>query len=451
MHGLCKLGRILRPTVLSLLAVITAMPVWAGTWSTQVVLATHAYSGTVTLDAAGNMTSVWYQSSLPDGTPVNEIWASSAAFGQPWSAPINISGPIGVASAKPSVRSAVSGSVTAIYNSPSLGGTYVDRPAGGNWGVPGTTNGVNQFYVSNDRGDQGLAWAAGQTRVDAGATSIAVVQRPAGGTWSSATAIAKGAHLHLQDSVAAPDGSMAVSWESFDAVCGSRTCKTSNWVLHVSTRAAGAGSWVDSGPLLGPDSSQHFGQLAADGVGDLGVISFSGGNVVSLVRHGSSWTAPALVSPISSLEVPLAGTGRDNRVYASDSAGHATVVGWGSPQVTNLVAVDGNLATNTWGKVTTISGADQYPNYFDFAMSSKGTAVAFWSIMGTGGNTIWRAASRSGPGVPWNAPATVGTSFEGGGMPEGVAVNGAGQAAVVFHGYSSDYLTYIEYTNTYQP
>lgn len=53
--------------------------------------------------------------------------------------------------------------------------------------------------------------------------------------------------------------------------------------------------------------------------------------------------------------------------------------------------------------------------------------------------------------MPWNAPATVGTSFEGGGVPESVAINGAGQAAVVYHGYSSDYLTYIEYTNVYKP
>jgi len=30
-------------------------------------------------------------------------------------------------------------------------------------------------------------------------------------------------------------------------------------------------------------------------------------------------------------------------------------------------------------------------------------------------------------------------------------VNSAGQAAVVFHGYSADYLTNILYTNTYKP
>jgi hypothetical protein len=428
---------------------LASMPASAGSWK-QAVLANNAFSGTITLDASGNLVSVWYQNALPNGTPVNEIWASSASFGQPWSAPINISGPIGVASGNPSVRGSTSGNVTAVYTNPNTGATYVDRLAGGNWGVPGPTHGVNQFYVSNDKGDEGLAWGTGGARPTT--STVAAVQRAAGGLWSSASTIATAPHLVLDGSLVAPDGSMAVAWESFDSVCGSRTCKTSNWVLRVSTRPLGAQNWITSAPLLGPDAAQHFGQLAADAAGNLGVIAISGGNVVSVVRHGGVWGGSAVVAPLTSLEF-YTGTGRDNRIFASDSAGHATVVGWGNPQLSTLVAVDGNLATNTWGKVTTISGPDQNPNYFAFAMSSTGTAIAFWSVTPAngGGNTLWRAATRTGAGVPWNAPATAGTSFEGGGTPEGVAVNGAGRAAVVFHGYSSDFLTYILYTSTYQP
>jgi hypothetical protein len=144
------------------------------------------------------------------------------------------------------------------------------------------------------------------------------------------------------------------------------------------------------------------------------------------------------------------GTGHDNRVFASDSAGHATLVSWNTG-LTSIVAVDGNLTTNTWGKVTPISGSDQFPNYFDYAMSSTGTAIVLWSTMDTSSNTTWRAATRGGPGVAWNAPATAGTSYDGGGVPDSVAINGTGQAAVVFHGYSSDFLTFIQYTNTYRP
>jgi hypothetical protein len=113
--------------------------------------------------------------------------------------------------------------------------------------------------------------------------------------------------------------------------------------------------------------------------------------------------------------------------------------------------VDGNLTTNTWGAVKTISGADQSPGYFDFAMSSAGKAIAFYAVSDVNSNYTWRAVTRSGPTAAWSAPTTVGTSFEGGGVPEGVAINAAGQAAVMFHGLTSDFLTNLEYTNTFQP
>lgn len=84
-------------------------------------------------------------------------------------------------------------------------------------------------------------------------------------------------------------------------------------------------------------------------------------------------------------------------------------------------------------------------------MSSSGAAIAFYPLLNTNGNTTWRAITRPGPGKPWNAPATAETSFEAGGTPDGIAVDNAGQAAVVFHGYSPDYTTNILYTNTYKP
>jgi hypothetical protein len=295
---------------------------------------------------------------------------------------------------------------------------------------------------------EGLAWGTGGARPTS-STVVAIV-RPAGGVWSPPATIAAAPHLSFDGAIVAPDGSMAVAWESFDSVCGSRTCKTSNWVLHVSTRAAGSQSWVDSGALLGPDATQHFGQLAADGVGDLGVLSIQAGNIVSKVRHGSTWSSTVVVVSDSTFQY-YTGTGRDNRIFASDSAGHATIVGWGNLQLTNLAAIDGNLTNNTWGSPTTISGPDQFPGYFDFAMSSSGAAIAFYPLLLQSGTTTWRAITRPGAGKPWNAPATAGSSFEGGGTPDGVAVDSAGQAAVVFHGYSSDYTTNILYTNTYKP
>jgi hypothetical protein len=135
-------------------------------------------------------------------------------------------------------------------------------------------------------------------------------------------------------------------------------------------------------------------------------------------------------------------------VFASDSAGHATLVSWNNG-LTSIVAVDGSLTTNTWGKVTPISGSDQFPNYFDYAMSSTGTAIVLWSGHQPQHHLARRNTKRAR--LAWNAPATAGTSFDGGGVPDSVAINGAGEAAVVFHGYSSDFLTFIQYTNTYHP
>jgi hypothetical protein len=425
-----------------------ASPALAGTWGTQAQLSTNAFNGTIALDAAGNMTSVWYQSSLPNGTAVNEIWGSTAAFARPWSAPINISGPIGVASGNPSVRASSSGTATAVYNNSSGVAMFSDHPAGGSWTAPGATNGVVGFYTSNDHGDESLAFGGGGPRGTA--NPVKVVHRSAGGSWSSASVLATGAYVTLEGSVVAPDGTMAVSWESYTSVCGSRTCKTSNWTLHVSTLAAGAQTWVDSGPLMGPSTSQHFGQMAADGLGDLAVASISNGDVVTIVRRSGIWSAPAVVAPLTSVGY-YTGTGHDNRIFGSDASGHATFVGWNNG-LTSLMAVEGNLTTNSWGAPQVISGSDQDPGYFYFTMSQSGAAIAFYPLVPFSGSTTqWRAITRASATSAWSGPVTAGTSFDAGGNPESVAIDANGQAAVVFHGYSSDFTTYILYTNTYMP
>jgi hypothetical protein len=431
-------------------ALTAATCAWAGSWSTQATLASSAYQGTIGLDAAGNMTSVWFQYNAPNGTAIDEIWASSAAFGKAWSAPADVSGNLGPAQNNPGVRVSAAGDATVVYTNQSLGTVYNDKPAGGSWGTTHATNGVNGFYVSNDAGVEGMAWGTGGARPTS--STIVAQARPVGGAWSTPAILAAQPHLAFDGATIAPDGTMAVAWESFDSTCGSRTCKTSNWVLHISTLASGSQTWVDSGGIMGPDTTQHFAQLAGDSVGDLGVIALQAGNVVSKVRHGAAWSSTVIVVSDSGFQY-YTGTGRDNRIFFSDSAGHATLVGWGDIHLDSLAGIDGNLSNNTWGAPTTISGSDQFPNYFDFAMSSSGTAIVSYSLVdlsGTG-TTTWRAITRSGAGKPWNAPATTGTSFEGGGTPDGVAVNAAGQAAVVFHGLSSDYLTNILYTNTYKP
>jgi len=426
---------------------VAATSASAGTWSTQTTLANDAYQGSIALDGSGNMVAVWYQN-MVNGVVTHEVWASTAPFGKPWSAPLDISGGVGSTTGNPSVRSSAAGFSTAIYSSPTIGTAYVDHPSGGAWTSPRSTNGVNQFYVANTNGDEGLAWGTGGARPTS--STVMAIRRPSGGVWSAPATLAAAPHLAFDGALVAADGSMAVVWESFDSTCGSRTCKTSNWVLHVSTLAAGAQGWVDSGPVLGPDTTQHFGQLAADGAGNLGVIALKAGNVVSVVRHGSAWSSVVTVVANTGFQF-YTGTGRENRIFASDAAGHATLVGWGDIHLNSLAAIDGNLATNTWGAPKVISGSDQSPGYFDFAMNASGAAIVFYPLPLQSTNTPWRAITRPGAGQSWAAPVTAGTSNDGGGTPEGVAINGAGQAAVVFHGYSADFTTQILYTNTFKP
>jgi hypothetical protein len=420
----------------------------AGTWSTQATLSNNAYQGSIGIDANGNLVVVWYQNADSSGNLLAEAWASSAAFGHPWSAAVDLSGGPNSTNGNPTVRISAAGNATAIYTNSSATASFVDRPAGQNWGSPATTGGVNTFYVGNDAGAEGLAWGTGGARPTS--STIVAQRRAAGASWDAVTTLAAAPHLAFDGATIAPDGTMAVAWESFNSTCGSRTCTTSNWVLHVSTLAPGSHTWVDSGAIMGPDTKQHFAQLAADNQGNLGVIALQAGNVVSIIRHSGSWSSIVIVTSATNFQF-YAGTGRDNRIFYTDTAGHATLVGWGDIHLQTLAAIDGNLATNSWGSPSTISGGDQFPGYFDFAMSSTGAAIVIYPLPQQTSPTPWRAITRPGAGKPWNAPATAGTSFDAGGNPDGVSINAAGQAAVVFHGYSSDYTTNILYTNTYKP
>src|SRR5579862_3115808 len=161
--------------------------VWAGSWSTQATLASNAYQGSVAIDPSGNLVSVWYQNG------VAEILASTGAVGQPWAAPVDISGGTSSATGNPTVRMSASGNATAIYTSPTIGAAYVDKPAGGAWKSPLSTNGVNTFYVSNDSGAEGLAWGTGGAR--ASSSTVMAIRRPAGGAWSAPATLAAAPHL----------------------------------------------------------------------------------------------------------------------------------------------------------------------------------------------------------------------------------------------------------------
>lgn len=439
------------------LLVATSIPAAAGSWQTQTVVANGGIGPWIAIDGSGNLAVAWGFSAYP----ISENLAKTGAIGQPWSATVNLTGTVTGVLDLPQLHARASGNFTAIYNQsdPAMS-MFVDHPAGGGWSspsqIPGSSEAgqITQYFpsfASNDRGDQGIAWGGGGPRGNANPIKVSV--RLSGGVWSTPATIATGTFVTIDGVVMTPDGTMGVAWESYQATCGSRVCKTTNWTLHVSTLAPGSQTWVDSGALLFSASSQNHGLLAADGNGNLGVVSINGGHVVSLVRHHTgAWTSPAVVASTSALGMDLSHTPNepaDNRSFGSDAAGHATVVGWGNVQLTNLVAVDGNLQTNTWGAVNVITRSDQQPNYFRLAVSSAGQAIVAYPLV-LDQNTI-RAVVRPGPGLAWGAPATVGTGNDVSALGITVGINSAGQAAVAFSAYTSDFTSFINYVNTFKP
>ena len=437
--------------------VITAMPAWAGSWQTQTVVANGGIGPWIAIDASGNLAVAWGFSAYP----ISENLVRTGAIGQPWGATVDLTGQVTGALHLPQLHASASGNFTAIYNqgSPAVS-MFVDHPPGGGWSTPAQIPGSSEagqtlqnfpLFTSNDHGDQAIVWGGGGPRGNA--NPIQVTVRPAGGVWQTPATIATGTFVTIDGGVTAPDGTTAVAWESYQASCGSRVCKTTNFSLHVSTLAPGSNAWVDSGQLLFSASSQNHGLLAADGNHNIGLISINGGNVVSLVRHSSgAWTSAVTVASATALLLDLShqpNEPADNRCFGSDGAGNATVVGWGNNQSTNLVAVSGNLQTNTWGASNVITGSDQFPNYYRLAVSSAGQAVVAYPLQ-LDSNTL-RAVVRPGPTSAWGAPATVGSANDLSALAITVGINASGQAAVAFSAYTSDFTSFINYVNTYKP
>jgi hypothetical protein len=96
-----------------------------------------------------------------------------------------------------------------------------------------------------------------------------------------------------------------------------------------------------------------------------------------------------------------------------------------------------------------ISGSDQNPGYFRLATSSGGQSIVAYPFT-LSSNTI-RAIVRPGAGLAWGAPATAGTGNSVGSLPITVGINSAGQAAVAFSAYTSDFTSFVNYVNTYKP
>lgn len=133
---------------------------------------------------------------------------------------------------------------------------------------------------------------------------------------------------------------------------------------------------------------------------------------------------------------------------ATDDAGQVTLVYESiTYPMSQALAINGSIATNTWSSPVIMSGSDSSIGEIYFALAPAGAALAVW-FSNTATPAI-RAATRATATGAWSTPASIsgrGTSI----APEAAAVESAGKAVVVYSGYDADSV-HTEYSANYQP
>jgi len=417
-------------------------PVWAqtGSWSAPVVLSTggQGWEAAAAIDGDGNSVALWDERTTQD-----QLWSVSKASGSTWGPISNVSPALQTTSVLPAIRITTAGFATAVW-SDSSGVWTADRPSSSKWNpaqllIPGATH---PMFVMNSRGDAAVAWiVGGGPRSTSG--SVMAVLRPAGGGWSAPQTIVSGAHLIADHAGMGAFGEVVVTWESYNAVCGKYGCALSNYVLHASRENTGTGTWVDSGPLLGPDKSAHDARVALDSGGGAILLALNSTGLYASATQGNSggaWSAfKTAVTPKGSTIIAD---------LASDDAGQVTLVYESiSYPTSQAFAVNGAIASNTWSSPEVLSGADTSVGQVQFALASSGASLIIW--LSSSGTPAIRASSRSSATGAWSTPV----SLSGPGSyisPEASAVEATGKAIVIYSGYNAASV-HTEYATNYQP
>jgi hypothetical protein len=318
-----------------------------------------------------------------------------------------------------------------------------DRPPASNWNppkllIPGVSSPI---FVMNSQGQAAIAWTVGGP--SSSSTSVMAVVRPAGGSWTAQQVVASGAHVIADHAGIGENGAVIVTWETYNSVCRKYGCSVSSFALHASRQNAGAGGWVDSGSMLGPDVAAHDARAAVDAAGGAMLVATNSSGAFASATEGNSggaWSAFKTILNPEGLTI--------TSDLASDDAGQVTLVyefiGFSSSQA---FAVSGSISNNTWSSPVVLSGSDTSVGQVYFRVASGGLALAVW--LNSGATPVVRAAIRSTPTGTWSSPVTVsGLGSEIG--PEAAAVNSSGEAVVIYSGYNAASV-HTEYATTYQP
>lgn len=433
----------------------------AQTWTTPVAISTggQGWEASAAIDGNSNSVAVWL-----DPTTAEQIKSSSEPAGGNWGTPtVVFSQTLGTESPCdcPEVRITTAGFATAVWRDDSGGVFTADRPSASGWNpatqlIPDGVPPTNLFFVMNSQGDAAVVWSANN--------SVLARLRPGGGTWTAQQTVTSqpnvrtGPHVVADHAGIGDNGAVIVTWEDFTVTCNLKNrCSNSAFTLHASRQNPGTGVWVDSGALLGPVTTgnvTHDARVALDAAGNAILVSLSSLGVYSSATQGSSggaWSAfNTAVSPNGSTLVSD---------LASDATGQVTflyeVIGFGTSQA---AAVNTTISSNTWSSPVVVSGSDTSVGSVFFAVAPSGAAVAVWlqSTPATiGRSDEIHAATRASATAAWSSPLTVVTTSGPGNSslgidPEGVGVNSAGDAVVVYAGNDPSQVATI-YASNFKP
>jgi hypothetical protein len=414
-----------------------------GAWTPPVALSTggQGWEAAAAIDGNGNSLAIW-----DERTSEDHIWSRAKPSAGNWGRVTQVSpGRLGLQTTLvfPAVRISAAGFATAVWTDAN-GVWTADRPPTGTWNpaqllVPGASGPV---FVMNSRGDAAVAWTVGGP-ADPHSTVMAVV-RPAGESWTSQQTIASGVHIKADHAGIGESGAVIVTWESYHAVCTVEGCALSNFRLFASRQDVGAGAWVHSGVLLGPDADSHGARVALDSHGRAMLVALSSSGAYTSATQGISGGA---WSPFNTVVDPQALSIVSD--LASDNAGNVTMVyesiGFSTSQA---LAVSGSISGNAWSPPVVLSGSDTSVGSVYFALAPNGAALAVW-LSSSATPEVHAVVRATATGI-WGTPVTVSVTGSTEIGPEAAAVNASGDAIVIYSGYNAA-AVHTEYASNYTP
>jgi hypothetical protein len=352
-------------------------------------------NATAAVDDAGNATTLWFDGAWRVSYhPRNGVWSAPASFPAAGDARYAL------------LHVSASGALTAVSFTPVGDYPYTqtiyaqDRPSGGVWSAPVMIatgvlfepDSLAKQFVENSSGDMAVVVAA--------ADGILAVRKSAGGAWGSPELVSPRGVL-LSASLG-ERGDLMVTWDSYTQRCVHR-CHDGDYILHTSREVTPAAGWVDSGPLSAPSGGVYEAFPAIDQAGG-GVVV---GESLRRFHAVSAWTQRHAGEPWKG---PSKAFAKGFRVWGvgAGNFGRSTMVVQSNEPAPALMAVDGVLGGDSWGKGHDLNGADvMEPGSLALDFSRRGGVVVDWVTT----DASIRAAYRFSANHKWSAPQTVQTGL----------------------------------------